>query len=241
MTTRITARNGGWSVFVVGIILGLLGVILLAVATWTALSSHRLQRDGLRADGEVIELVRKRDDDGDTTWAPVFRFTTADGKVIDVQSSISSAPASHAVGESVQVLYRADAPHAARIDSFFQLWGLSLIVGGLGVLFGSMTLGLAVAGLLAWRRRRHLDRVAQTVQASLTAVDRIHDDDGTHFRIRAQWLSPRDNTVHLFESEALDFDPTPYIRANQPITVRIDPDDPANHAMDIGFLPERGR
>lgn len=240
MTTRITLSNRKSVTFAVGGIFGLVGVILLAIAAWTALSSHRLRRDGLRADGEVIELVRKRDSDGGTTWAPVFRFTTAEGKVIEVQSSLSSSPASHAVGEPVQVLYRADTPHAARIDSFFPMWGISLILGGMGVVFGGVALALAVAALRTRQRRRHLDRIAQTVQASLTAVDRISDDAGTRFRIRAQWLSPRDNTVHVFESEDLDFDPTAYIPANRPITVRIDPDDPGNHAMDIGFLPKRG-
>lgn len=241
MTTRITLPNRKSVTFAVGAILGLVGVILLAIAAWTALSSRHLRRDGLRADGEVIELVRKRDSDGDTTWAPVFRFATAEGQVIEVQSSLSSSPAAHAVGEPVQVLYHADAPHAARIDSFFPMWGISLILGCMGVVFCGVALALAVAALRTRRRRRHLDRVAQTVQASLTAVDRISNDDGTRFRIRAQWLSPRRHTVHVFESEDLDFDPTPYIPANQPILVRIDPDDPGNHAMDIGFLLKRTR
>ncbi|PZO66125.1 MAG: hypothetical protein DI635_00370 [Pseudoxanthomonas suwonensis] len=67
MTTRIRLPNRESVTFAVGGIFGLVGVILLAIAAWTALSSHRLRRDGLRADGEVIELVRKRDSDGDTT------------------------------------------------------------------------------------------------------------------------------------------------------------------------------
>ena len=81
MTTRISLPNRKSVTFAVGGIFGLVGVMLLAIAAWTALSSHRLRRDGLRADGEVIELVRKRDSDADTTWAPVFRFATAEDQV----------------------------------------------------------------------------------------------------------------------------------------------------------------
>lgn len=241
MTIRIAVGKDNAAGLAARIVFGLVGVVLLSVAVWMAASSYRLQRDGLRAPGEVIELVRRRDSDGDTTWAPVFRFTTAAGEVMEVQSSVSSAPASHAVGEAVQVLYRPQEPHAARIDGFFAMWGLALILGAMGAVFGAVSALLFLAAARSRRRMRHLDRVAQTVQATLTAVDRIRDEHGTRFRIRAQWLSPRDHTVHVFDSADLDFDPTPYIPANRPIAVRIDPDDPGNHAMDIGFLPKRGR
>lgn len=46
------------------------------------------------------------------------------------------------MGESVAVLYLPNNPADARIDSFFQLWGASSIVGGIGTAFFAISLGM---------------------------------------------------------------------------------------------------
>lgn len=237
-TSARPGGNGTGALWLHLLVVGI-GVLLIGVAAWSLKNSLQLRRDGLRAPGEVIDLIRKQDSDGDITWAPLFRFTTASGREIDIVSSISSSPAAYDIGDTVTMLYDPDKPSRARVDGVLSLWGTAIIVGGLGLLFGGIGTGLLVTRVRAWRRARQLDRSAQVVQASLTTIDRIRDDDGSSFRIRAQWLSPHDNTMHVFESPDLPYNPERFLSPDQPIAVRIDPADPANHAMDLGFLPRQ--
>jgi hypothetical protein len=44
------------------------------------------------ASGTVIDLSRETDSDGEVTFYPVVRFTTAEGKEIEFKSSSASSP-----------------------------------------------------------------------------------------------------------------------------------------------------
>lgn len=83
------------------------------------------------AVGIVVEIERIYDDG--VTFAPVFKFTDNEGLERTVQSSVSSNPASHDVGDEVQVLYDPEDSSKAKINNFFNIWGLAIILGGLGV------------------------------------------------------------------------------------------------------------
>ena len=57
------------------------------------------------------------------------------------------------------------------------------------------------------------------------------------YRIVSHWQDPVSGNLHVFRSDDIWFDPSDYIDRDQ-ITVRIDPRDPKNYHVDIGFLPE---
>jgi len=57
-------------------------------------------------------------------------------------SSVGSRPPSHKVGDTVAVLYLADQPQRAKLDEFFDLWGLAAVCGGLGIFW--LVVGLAM-------------------------------------------------------------------------------------------------
>jgi len=57
------------------------------------------------------------------------------------------------------------------------------------------------------------------------------------FQIITQSLDPASDTVRIFESENIWFDPSEYIES-ETIDVFIDPNDPEKYVMDISFLPK---
>src|SRR6266702_6212389 len=91
---------------------------------------HFLDR-AVRAQGTITALVPvTRPNHKNRTYAAQFSFTTPAKQAVKITSTSSSNPPEFEVGESVAVLYLPNNPADARIDSFFQLWGASSIVGG---------------------------------------------------------------------------------------------------------------
>ncbi len=74
-----------------------------------------------RTEGTVVRLAESSSSDG-TTYCPVFTFEDRSGNPHTVESSVSSSPPSHFVGEKVAVFYDPDDPDRAKIDSFIHLW-----------------------------------------------------------------------------------------------------------------------
>src|SRR5580698_4095219 len=82
-------------------------------------------RHALVAEGVVTQLIANGDASHSVAYAPVFKFTTPDGRQHTVQSGAASNPPGFTVGEQVSVLFNPQNPEAADIDSFWQLWGLA--------------------------------------------------------------------------------------------------------------------
>lgn len=87
-----------------------------------------------RTEGEIIEMVARSGSKGSTTYAPVFTFADASGASHTIHSSTSSYPPRYHVGEKVTVLYDPKLPKDATLDGFFSLWGITVILGGMGIL-----------------------------------------------------------------------------------------------------------
>lgn len=115
--------------------------------------------DAKHARGTVVALEwrdddhsgvsrRRRVDDGPAAY-PVVEFTAADGTRRTFRDSTGSSPPAYERGERVEVLYKADSPGDARIDSFLSLWLLPLVFGGIGLLFA----GIGTVVALVTRRR----------------------------------------------------------------------------------------
>ncbi len=108
---------------------GVVGFGLLAAAGAGAYGTLRLKRTGTRSRAVVKELkardlrIRAANEpvSDDTVFAPLFEFTTPDGRTWSVEGNASSPPR-HAVGDEVVVLYDAADPAGARVESFAGLW-----------------------------------------------------------------------------------------------------------------------
>jgi hypothetical protein len=102
---------------------------------------------GTAAKGTVTDLFQGSDSDGGTVYYPRVRFATRSGDTIEFTGSNGASPPAFEVGETVSVLYDRTSPGNARIDSFFQLWLLPMILGGMGSVFAAVGgAGLIVGG-----------------------------------------------------------------------------------------------
>ena len=110
-----------------------LSLCALLASAWVYLDMQAEYASWQRADGEVVKMLRRRGGK-----APVFSFPAADGRTYTVKSKIrSTIPAFHE-GERVEVLYPAQAPAKAKINSFLELHFFSAVLAGAALVFGAL-------------------------------------------------------------------------------------------------------
>jgi len=128
----------------IAVVAALLGV----VATWNATA---LYRTGLRAEGRVTEIRASRYTDQEevvlrggrewrrdierTSYAPIVRFTTAEGREVEFFGRGGSGT-SYREGDEVTVAYDPARPVNAHIVSFIDLWLPAVAAWGVALLFG---------------------------------------------------------------------------------------------------------
>lgn len=124
------------------------GPLLLVVALGAAMQRTALLYSGLRAEGTVI--AKRQTGSSRVTYAPVFQFTTNDGRTFVANSDVYGRESAYRFGEHVPVLYRQGHPESARIDAFAELWTLPLVTGVVGAGFSI----IPAIVLMSWLRRR---------------------------------------------------------------------------------------
>ena len=117
------------------------GLVLILIGLGLALHTLSFLHHAERANGKVITLRQKVDDDG-VTFAPTFNFVAVSGQSYTVDSNSYSRPAGFEEGEAVSVLYLQSAPETARIDSFWQVWAMETICVALGSFFVLVALAM---------------------------------------------------------------------------------------------------
>jgi hypothetical protein len=217
-----------------------LGLCMLVGAFFIYRSTSGFLASAQTAEGTVIDLVASRSSDS-TTYRPVVRFVTDDGRTIEFTSSAGSNPPSYSRGETVPVLYTPKTPEDAKINGFFALWGGVTILGGLGAVF--FVIGAAFFLVVGQTRRKneYLRSQGQPIETQLQGVERNTSirANGTHpYRVVTQWQNPATGAVHVFKSENLWYDPTQFLQRDR-ITVLIERDNPRRYLVDLSFLPQR--
>jgi uncharacterized protein DUF3592 len=217
------------------------GALFLIIALLLWKQTRGFLAHARQTTGTVVELREVRDSDGgSSTWKPVVNFVADDGRDITFAASFSSKPAPYDVGERVDVLYLPDDPLQARIKGFSSLWLGSSILGGMGLAFGGIGAGILLGTRAGEKKKHYLMAYGNAIETELQGVDRNTgiEVNGKHpWRISSQWLDPVSNTMRIFHSENLWFDPTKFV-TNKRVTVLLDPNNPKRYHMDISFLPE---
>lgn len=96
-------------------------------------SSKELIDRGARAGGIVIDNIEQYDEDG-TTYKPLVEFKVG-GEAYQFTSEVSSNPAVYQKGDRIEVLYPKDHPEQGRINDFWSLWFVTVLLGIFGVVF----------------------------------------------------------------------------------------------------------
>jgi hypothetical protein len=117
---------------ILGRLCAALGAISLVASIVTYIHACRFVDSAARAEGTVIKMVERRSRDSGTMYSPVFVFRDAQGRNHEIYSSVSRYPPAYKVGETVTVLYDGDDPDHAKLDGFFDLWLVPLVLGIIG-------------------------------------------------------------------------------------------------------------
>jgi hypothetical protein len=216
-----------------------IGLILFTLALLLAWNTRQFRRAAAVAEGVVIENVWTSTTDS-WVYCPKIRFQTAAGRTVAFVSTTGSQPAAFQVGQSVRVLYDPERPDRAGIDTFWEQWLASVVLGILGVVF---SLPGAVWIYLRRRARQLTEWLkinGQRIQAELTGVElnrSVRVNGSCPWRVTAQWLNPATGRIHVFRGANLWYNPSRYVTGKS-IEVMIDPNRPHRYYMDTSFLPE---
>lgn len=119
-------------IIMAGFIIG--GVIVVKSGLDRTFSTNSFISTALKTNGTVVKNRVKRSSighsvsDRETLFYPVIEFTPqGTDKVITFISKMGASYPTFKKGEKVAVLYQVDNHNSARIDSFYSLWGDSLI------------------------------------------------------------------------------------------------------------------
>jgi len=231
------------------LIIGLFFVIglgLLIGGVFSIQHKRRFLQTAVEVPGVVTENVwreeRTNQTDQNVTWAfyPRIRFRTSDGQDISFITNTGSNPPSYRVNEPITILYDPQQPYHAYIKSFAELWMVSVVLCGLGVVFSSFGIVALVWKGLKTRENAWLEKNGRRIQAEITRVElnsSLRVNGASPYRIVCQWLDPAKNEVHIFNSADIWFDPTNYIQGKT-IEVLVDANNPHRYAVETPFLPK---
>ncbi len=219
------------------LVFGLVGLAMGAAAGWALWDTLSFRAGALRAEGVVVDAAN----------TATVRYTVPGPEggvaaVHEIRSRISSNPPAFESGERVTVYYRPENPAEARIGAFLEQWFLPTLFGSFGLVFGGVALGFAIAQIRKRRMWRWLEENGMPVEADFIEVGKDYSlkvNGRSPWVLRAQWQHPLTQEVHVFESEHIWFDPTPFTGDRRTLTVRVDADDPKRHRIDLGFLPKK--
>ncbi|MEM8208187.1 DUF3592 domain-containing protein [Morganella morganii] len=223
------------------IILGIfavIGLLMLMGGSYFYLSGYSQEKSGIVVTGQIIDLSVHRSDDG-ASYCPVVKYTDGQEEYV-MESSYCSSGYRNALGDDIDVIYQPGSPDNAVIHAFGGLYGGAVILLGMGAVFAlAGTLPLIIMYLRSKSGQRLL-REGMPVKARFSEVilnTTININGRSPFQIVAQMHDTAANTVKLYYSHNIAFDPSPFIN-QEFVTVYVDKKNPDKYYMDIAFLPK---
>ncbi len=121
--------------------LGVVALGLFVGAVWAYYRQKSQMESRAPATGTVVELVHTSTTGGRTgIYCPVVEFSVPSGERIRFTSDFGSRPASHKVGQSVNVRYDPADPQKAEIESGLTTWLAPAILVFMGVIACCLTI-----------------------------------------------------------------------------------------------------
>ncbi|WKB82449.1 DUF3592 domain-containing protein [Cellulophaga lytica] len=220
-----------------------IGIGMLVGAFFAFQSTNSFLQNATETQGIVIQMLESSSSsssDNSITYKPLVEFTDKNGDQFQFTSTISSNPPSYSINEKVDVLYNADTPNKAKIKGFFSLWGLSTILGGIGLIFTLIGVGIIASGLKKKKLHNYLKQHGTKIESdfqNVTLNTSLAVNGRNPFVVVSQWLNPKTSELHIFTSDNIWFDPTDFIKTEK-INVLIDRDNPKKYVVDLSFLPK---
>jgi hypothetical protein len=227
------------SEFVSAIALLMVGVALLGGGVYLLKGKLDFLNQSVLTEGEVTAIETSRIK-STTYYHPVVSFIATDGTSYSFTSDIGkSAAYDYETGDSVEVRYIEQKPHLAKINGFWTLWAMPVILSGLGLILIAVGLGNCFNYFHKKKMMRELPRTGKL--SKLTGRVEVREaKNKKEFVILTDWLNEADSKMYTFSSGKMPYDPTRFL-ADRTIDVWTDSKSPQkNHFMDLSFLPEKG-
>jgi hypothetical protein len=138
-----------------GIGLLLAGILVVAAGIPFFIQARQFNATAIHTPGKIVEMQRQQSGK-DVSYYPVFSFTDKSGAAHTVHSRLGSSHPGYAVGDAVEVLYPADDPESAKLNSFLTLWTWPAVFGGVGFVMIIASL-FFLQGAAAWARNEAAD------------------------------------------------------------------------------------
>ena len=133
---------------IIGIVFSLVGGLLAAIGVFLFIRTRIFISKAQEVQGTVIRMVWRSGSDGGGGYSPVYQFRAISGQMITVEDSLSSSPPMFQEGQTIDVLYDPENPQDARIKKWMSLYFVSLLLGGMGLIFGGVGVVLLIFQLL---------------------------------------------------------------------------------------------
>ncbi len=216
-----------------------IGIAMLAGALYIYDDTRSFLSEAVRTEGTVVNFMQAYSRRG-ITYAPVVHFVNRNNETVVFVSSTATNPPGYATGEKVEVLYFPAKPQEARINSFFSLWGGSVILGVMGSVFFLIGVGVTLVPMLKKRQGEYLKEQGRAIETDFQSVrvnNAIFVNGRNPYRVLTQWKDPSSSQVRVFESNDIWYDPTESIKS-QRIRVFVDKNNPKKYYVDLSFLPK---
>lgn len=214
------------------------GLLLLMGGSYLYLSGYSQEKSGIVVTGQIVDLSVHRSDNG-ISYCPVVKYTDGSDRYI-MESSYCSSGYRNASGDNIEIMYQPGIPGNAVIHSFGGMYGGAVILLGVGSIFALIGLLPQAIMYLRGKACQRLLREGMPVNARISEVTMntmISINGRCPFQIVAQIHNSAENTVKLYYSRNIEFDPSPFIN-QEFVTVYVDTKNPDNYFMDISFLPK---
>ncbi|HPW66771.1 MAG TPA: DUF3592 domain-containing protein [Salinivirgaceae bacterium] len=229
---------------IIGGVFSIIGIVSLISAVVSTISTSNFISSSEMTDGVITDVVVRtsEDSDGNVTKSryPVIQFRDKNGEIIEFESSVSTSSAVK-IGKSVKVRYLPDDPEdAIMADTFTDVWWAPMFLGIFGAIFTTIGVLVFWSTIRDSIREKKAMRYTKIVEAKIINVSRNTSVtvNGQHpYVIKAQWLNPDTNELHIFKSKNFWYDPSEFLKSK--IEIRMDALNKKKYWMDVSFLPKQ--
>ncbi|NTW82738.1 MAG: DUF3592 domain-containing protein [Chlorobiaceae bacterium] len=214
------------------------GILTYAAINWQETRSFIAKAE--KTKGTVVKMVHGRSKKS-KALRPVVHFTDRSGKSIVFISQTGSDPPAFVKGETVNIFYKPEKPENAKIDSVFELWGITILSGITGGIFFLAGGGMFVIPMMKKRQENYLKQNGTPIETRLHAVihrTSVRIGGKSPYQILSEWVNPANGKLHVFKSRNIWYDPSLMIMTEK-IRVFIKKNDPKKYAVDLSFLPDK--